>query len=250
MANGSGGYQAVSFNCNYEIASNSSISGKTYITDYGNPYWEIELDSPQISKSDMFDNEVDYTNRISLSSNDPTAVVYFNNDQFLEDIGSTDVSIPIPDDSSITSPGGITRGTLVEDPDFPNNYIIGTKGNNYVDLVNINFYTGFTFKRGTLFQISEITVDGTLSDFGINGTATALNVNDKIYMVAEDKTITASSTNRIKIFPRLLTTFTSAGPFVPIPLQFFKGIPTTKNFSYDTDINNYYKYATNYREIA
>lgn len=249
---GIAGYQAVTFGCRFSTIENRTINGKRLITDYGNPIFEVELDSPALTRQQFeSDNRWLNANYALSSPYSHTNVTYLDNEQFLTDIGSVNVNIPRPDDSTIFL--GVTRGTFTTDANFPNNYVEGTKGNNYITLHNAGFYTGTTFKRGQLFQIVLLsTTEASISTFGVAGAAVELNVYDKVYMFAEDYTVDASNDHTIKIFPKLLTSFTfdSSSPYAIVPLQFFKCVPIEKSFEYDSDINGYFQYTAKFEEIA
>lgn len=229
-ANIAGGVETVTFGCEFSNITNESINGKKYVTDFGNSFWQFEVTSPPLTRTQLH-QVMDVYNQ-----QDETLAIRWEDTVIYPDVIE---GLSLLGGSASRIGGGI----------------IGTRGDNFLTFRDPNgSNTGVTtqLKRGQFFKIEF--AGATVSGLGLTGNTGS--ADNKVYMIREDITINTDQSTQflIPIFPRLLQSYVDV-PADPdyyyrlVEPDFMKVIAINDPFVFDSDVSGYFQYKRTFREV-
>jgi len=189
---------------------NTSITGRTFVADFGNNYWTFRIRTTPLSRAD-------FAQKFFLTNQAGNGLLYSFSGSNVGRI-NTAIQIPVLNDSADTESGTVltTSGTGVE-PFY--SQAVGS------DTVGVTGGTG-TIKAGDLIQFAN---------------------HAKVYMVTEDCDLDGSSVDILKITPRLIKNVDFNQ--VAYDSVTFSAIPDGDVVSWDIGIEELYEFEATYREV-
>lgn len=202
--------QSIEFTNNTYNEKNTSITGRTFVADFGNNYWTFKVRTVPLSRED-------FANKFFRTSLAGSGLFYSFSGSNVGRI-NTDIQIPVLNDSAGTVSGTVTTtsGTST-DPSF--SQAVGS------DTVGVTGGTG-TIKAGDLIQFAN---------------------HKKVYMVTEDCNLDGSTVDQLKITPRLVKAVDSQN--VTYDSVTFSAIPDGDLISWQVGTEELYEFEATYREV-
>jgi hypothetical protein len=189
---------------------NTSITGRTFVADFGNNYWTFRIRTIPLSKND-FAEKFFKTNQVG------SGLFYSFNGTNLGRIND-DIQIPVLNDSAGTVSGTVSASSgTSSNPSYSQN--VGS------DTIGVTGGTG-TIKAGDLIQFAN---------------------HNKVYMVTEDCNLDGSSVDVLKITPRLIKNVDNFQIYYNSVT--FSAIPDGDVISWKVGLEELYEFEATYREV-
>lgn len=202
--------QSLSLTNNTYNEKNTSITGRTFVADFGNNYWTFTIKTIPLSRAD-------FASKFFITNQTGSGLFYSFTGSNIGRI-NTAIQIPVLNDSAGTVSGSVatTTGTST-DPFY--SQAVGS------DTVGVTGGSG-TIKAGDLVQ------------FG---------THRKVYMVTEDCNLDGSTINQLKITPRLVADVNFA--VVYYDSVTFSAVPDGDVLSWQVGTEELYEFEATYREV-
>lgn len=189
---------------------NTSITGRTFVADFGNNYWTFRINTVPMSRADFADKFF----KTNVNGN---GLFYSFTGSQVGRINSA-IQIPVLNDSAGTVSGSVsTVSGSSTDPAYSQS--VGS------DTVGVTGGTG-TIKAGDLIQF---------------------NNHYKVYMVTEDCNLDGSTVDTLKITPRLVKAVDSTS--ITYDSVTFSAIPDGDVLSWQIGREELYEFEATYREV-
>lgn len=202
--------QSIDFTNNTYNEKNTSITGRTFVADFGNNYWTFTIKTVPMTRAD-------FTNKFFRSNSSGNGLFQSITGTNFSRI-NTEIQIPVFNNAAGSVSGSVsTVSTSSTDPAF--NQELGS------DTIGVTGGSG-TIKAGDLIQFTG---------------------HKKVYMVTEDCNLDGSTVDVLKITPRLRNSVN--GVAIKYDAVEFSAIPDGDVIEYQVGTEELYEFTVTYREV-